>query len=50
MPVHAQALGRLLGLFLDWSEEGVAEVAFACWGAVRLHVFPEVGVWEFEDA
>ncbi len=50
MSVHSQAPGRLLGLFLDGAEEGVSEVSFACWGAVRLDVFPEVVVWELEDA
>ena len=34
MTVHAETLRCFLGLFLNWSEQGVAEVAFAGWAAV----------------
>lgn len=51
VPVHAQALGRLLGRLLHGPEQRVAEVALAGRAAaVGLDLVPEVVVGELEDA
>lgn len=48
--VHAKALGCLLCLLLDGSEEGVAEVALACWAPMRLYVVPEIIVGQLKNS
>lgn len=50
MAVHTETLRSFLGGFFDWSEESMAEVAFAGGGTVGLDVVPEVVIVEFEDS
>jgi hypothetical protein len=40
--MHTKSLGGFLCLFLDWAEQGVAEIALASWASVRLNVVPQV--------
>jgi hypothetical protein len=47
--VHAKALGCLLGLLLNGSEEGVTEVAFTGRTAVRLNIVPEVVIGQLQN-
>lgn len=47
--MHAKALGCLLGLLLNGSEEGVAEVAFTGRATVRLHIVPEMVIGQLKD-
>lgn len=50
MAVHTETLRSFLGGFFDWSEESMAEVAFAGGGTVGLDVVPEIVIVEFEDS
>lgn len=50
MTVHTETLRSFLGGFFDWSEESMAEVAFAGGGTMGLDVVPEIVIVEFEDS
>lgn len=47
--MHTQTLGLFNGLLLDWTEQGVSEVALTARAAVTLNVLPEVVVRKLED-
>ena len=50
MAVHTKTLRSFVSGFFDWSEESMAEVAFAGGGTMGLDVVPEIVIVEFEDS
>lgn len=50
MAVHTKTLRSFVSGFFDWSEESMAEVAFAGGRAVGLDIVPEVVIVELEDS